>query len=145
MSLSVALNYAVSGLVATQAQIQVLAGNISNAQTPGYSEETLPQNSDSSTNGGAGVVTGTIQRETDTGLQAAVLGQTTISSAAATLASSMTSSVVELTTSRVPVPFGFTHSPPTKILSRTSMGPSWLVAPTANMAAIRSFDATPTG
>ena len=53
MSLDVALNYAVSGLTATQQQLQVVAGNISNAQTPGYSEETLPQFSSTSTNGGA--------------------------------------------------------------------------------------------
>jgi flagellar hook-associated protein 1 len=85
MSLSVALNYAVSGLTATQAQLQVVAGNVANAQTPGYSEETLSQNSDTSTNGGAGVVTGAIQRETNVGLQAAVLNQATISSAASAL------------------------------------------------------------
>jgi flagellar hook-associated protein 1 FlgK len=83
MGLDVALNYAVSGLTATQQQLQVVAGNISNAQTPGYSEETLPQFSSSSTNGGAGVVTGTIQRETDKGLQTALLGQSTLSSATA--------------------------------------------------------------
>ncbi len=78
MGLDVALNYAVSGLTATQQQLQVVAGNISNAQTPGYSEETLPQFSSSSTNGGAGVVTGTIQRETDKGLQTALLGPKSI-------------------------------------------------------------------
>ncbi len=41
----------------------------------------------------------------------------------------ITSSVAELMTSIVPEPFDGTHSPPMKILSRTSMGPScsWLV------------------
>jgi flagellar hook-associated protein 1 FlgK len=80
MSLTVALDYAVSGLNATQAQLQVLAGNISNAQTPGYSEETLSQTSDPVTSGGAGVITGEVQRVTDKGLQSAVLNQTTLSS-----------------------------------------------------------------
>ncbi len=47
MSLDVALNYAVSGLTATQQQLQVVSSNIANAQTPGYSEETLPQFSSS--------------------------------------------------------------------------------------------------
>jgi flagellar hook-associated protein 1 FlgK len=85
MGLEVALNYAVSGLTATQAQLQVVAGNIANAQTPGYSKETLPQFSTVSTDGGAGVITGEVQRATDKGLQTAVLGQTTLSSAASTL------------------------------------------------------------
>jgi flagellar hook-associated protein 1 len=85
MSLSIALEYATSGLRATQAQLQVLAGNISNAQTDGYSEETLAQYSNPVTSGGAGVVTGTIQRVTDKNLLASILGQTTISGAAATI------------------------------------------------------------
>ena len=85
MGLDVALNYALSGLTATQAQLQVVAGNIANAQTPGYSEETLPQFSSVATNGGTAVVTGEIQRATDTGLQSAILGQTTLSSTASTL------------------------------------------------------------
>jgi flagellar hook-associated protein FlgK len=87
MSLTIALNYALSGLNATQAQLQVLAGNIANAQTPGYSEETLPQTSDPLTNGGAGVITGEIQRITDTGLQGELLGQTTLSGAASATSS----------------------------------------------------------
>ena len=82
MSLNIALGYALSGLNATQAQLQVLAGNIANAQTPGYSEETLPQTSDPLTSGGAGVVTGVIQRITDSSLQGELLAQTTLSGAA---------------------------------------------------------------
>ncbi len=82
MSLNIALEYALSGLNATQSQLQVLAGNIANAQTPGYSEETLPQTSDPLTSGGAGVVTGEIQRITDSGLKGQLLGQTTLSGAA---------------------------------------------------------------
>jgi flagellar hook-associated protein 1 FlgK len=85
MSLNIALQYAVSGLTATQAQLQVLSGNIANAQTPGYARESLPQISDSTTSGGAGVTTGDIQRATDRILQASVLQQTSTSSAATTL------------------------------------------------------------
>jgi flagellar hook-associated protein 1 FlgK len=84
MSLDIALQYAVSGLDAMQAQIQVASGNIANAQTPGYSEETLPQTSDPATNGGAGVVTGEVQRATDPLLQQALLGQATTAGNAAT-------------------------------------------------------------
>ena len=43
MSIGSALETALSGLTATQAQIQVISGNIANVQTPGYSRETLPQ------------------------------------------------------------------------------------------------------
>ncbi len=72
MSLDVALQYAVSGLTATQAQLQVISGNIANAQTPGYSDETLPQTSRSSaTTAAPAVVTGEVQRATDKILQAA--------------------------------------------------------------------------
>src|SRR6202034_1760416 len=39
----------------------------------------------------------------------------------------ITSSVAELMTSIVPETFDGTHSPPMKILSRTSMSASWLV------------------
>jgi flagellar hook-associated protein 1 len=85
MSLNIALQYAVSGLTATQAQLQVLSGNIANAQTPGYSNETLPQISTSAISGGSGVTTGEIQRATDKILQAAVLQQTSTAGAASTL------------------------------------------------------------
>ena len=89
MSLNVALQYALSGLSASQAQLQVVSGNIANSQTPGYSLETLPQLADAMGGGGAGVVTGAIQRATDKFLQAAVLNQTTQSGAASTLDSYM--------------------------------------------------------
>lgn len=85
MSLNIALQYAVSGLAATQAQLQVLSGNVANAQTPGYSRETLPQSSNTATSGGAGVTTGEIQRATDKILQAAVLEQTSTEGAASTI------------------------------------------------------------
>jgi flagellar hook-associated protein 1 len=85
MSLSVALQYAVSGLNANQAQLQVVSSNVANAQTPGYSRETLPQEADPQTLGGAGVVTGAVQRATDSILQGAVIDQTAQSGSASTL------------------------------------------------------------
>ncbi|HZT50567.1 MAG TPA: flagellar hook-associated protein FlgK, partial [Stellaceae bacterium] len=84
MSLNIALQYALSGLSANQAQIQVLSGNVANAQTPGYARETLPQTSTPATFGGAGVITGQVQRAADGILQTAVLHQTSAAGAAST-------------------------------------------------------------
>jgi flagellar hook-associated protein 1 FlgK len=84
MSLDVALQDAVSGLRATQSQIQVLSGNIVNAQTPGYSEETLSQTSVMVPTGGAGVETGIVQRASDQILTANLATQTSTASAAST-------------------------------------------------------------
>jgi flagellar hook-associated protein 1 len=85
MSLDIALQNAVSGLRASQAQIQVVAGNISNAQTPGYNEETIPLETQVTPSGGAGVITGTIQRATNQILAANLLTQTTTAANASTL------------------------------------------------------------
>lgn len=85
MSLDIALQNAVSGLTATQAQIQVLSGNISNSQTPGYAAETLPQFATGSNNGGAAVVTGEVQRATNIILQRSILNQTSLSGNAGAL------------------------------------------------------------
>jgi flagellar hook-associated protein 1 FlgK len=87
MSLDIALQSALSGLRASQAQMQVISGNISNAQTPGYSEETLSQQTQVTPAGGAGVLTGTIKRATDQILASNLLSQTTTASAASTLSS----------------------------------------------------------
>jgi flagellar hook-associated protein 1 FlgK len=84
MSLDVALQDALTGLRATQAQIQVISANIANAQTPGYSEETLSQTSVTTPAGGVGVQTGVIQREADKLLSANITQQTSAASAAAT-------------------------------------------------------------
>lgn len=85
MSLDIALQSALSGLRASQAQLQVISGNISNAQTTGYSDETLGQTSQQTPAGGSGVVTGVIKRATDQILSSNLLSQTTVASNASTL------------------------------------------------------------
>lgn len=62
----------------------MLSGNIANAQTPGYSEETLSQTSATVPAGGAGVDTGIVQRESDPILTANLATQTSAASAAST-------------------------------------------------------------
>ncbi len=84
MSIESALQTALSGLRATQAQIQVVSSNIANVQTPGYSRETLPQ--ETVVNSAAiSVDTGVIQRVVDPVLQTNLLNQTTTASEATTL------------------------------------------------------------
>src|SRR3569833_225899 len=65
MSLTQALNTALSGLNATQASVSVDAGNIANAQTPGYVRKVavLTQNSVGTT--GASVQVAAINRVLD--------------------------------------------------------------------------------
>lgn len=84
MSIESALQTALSGLQATQAQIQVISGNVSNVQTPGYSRETLPQ--ESVVNSVAtSVETGAVQRVVDQVLDTNLTNQMTTASAASTL------------------------------------------------------------
>jgi flagellar hook-associated protein 1 len=85
MSLEIALQNALSGLIATQNQLQVISGNITNAQTPGYSEEVLPQFPQANSTGGAGTVTGTVQRVTSYALQQSLTEETTVAGASTTL------------------------------------------------------------
>jgi flagellar hook-associated protein 1 FlgK len=64
MSLSGALNAAISGIGANQRQIQVISGNVSNANVEGFTKKSLPQSTQVvglDTNGG--VETGVVQRE----------------------------------------------------------------------------------
>lgn len=84
MSLSSALATALSGLSATQAQIQVISGNIANVQTPGYSRETLPQETVVSSVANS-VETGAVQRVVDQVLNTNLTNQITAASAASTL------------------------------------------------------------
>lgn len=85
MGLEIAQQIALSGLTATQAQIQVIAGNIANVQTPGYSNESMAQVSVVEPNGGSGVATLAVQRATDKTLQNNLLAQTTTATNATTL------------------------------------------------------------
>lgn len=84
MGLDVALQNALTGLQATQTQIQVLSSNIANAQTPGYQEETVSQTPVVTPSGGAGVETGIIQRVADQLLTTNLANQTSVASAAST-------------------------------------------------------------
>lgn len=65
-----ALNNAISGLRAAQQQMSVISQNISNATTPGYSRQTLPQSAQSLTSNGqpVGVLTANIIRSVDLNL-----------------------------------------------------------------------------
>jgi flagellar hook-associated protein 1 FlgK len=84
MGLDVGLQDALTGLRATQAQIQLISGNIANAQTPGYSEQTLTETPIRTPAGGAGVQTGIIQRISDQLLTQSLNKQTSTASAAST-------------------------------------------------------------
>src|SRR5580658_379994 len=85
MSLGGARANDVSGLTAAQANLTLISGNIANAQTPGYSRETLPQTSQILDNNGSGVDTGVAQRVSDQVLTASVRSQTSVTAAANTL------------------------------------------------------------
>lgn len=84
MGLDVALQNALTGLQATQTQLQVLSSNIANAQTPGYQEETVSQTPIVTPAGGAGVETGIVQRVSDQILTTNLATQTSVASAAST-------------------------------------------------------------
>jgi flagellar hook-associated protein 1 FlgK len=81
MSLGLALQDAVTGLRATQTQIQVLSANVANAQTPGYSEEYATQTPITTPAGGAGVDTSIIQRVSNQLLTSNLATQTSAASA----------------------------------------------------------------
>lgn len=59
------LDAALSGLRAAQEQMAVLASNIANASTPGYTRKTLPQETRVAENISIGVATGSITRSVD--------------------------------------------------------------------------------
>jgi flagellar hook-associated protein 1 len=84
MSIESALWTALSGLRATQAQIQVVSGNVANVQTAGYSREILPQQTVVNA-ASTSVATGAVQRVVDQVLNTNLTNQTTIASAASTL------------------------------------------------------------
>src|SRR5215469_3752235 len=69
MNLSDALTTALAGLRVTQASLSVTAGNVANANTPGYIEETSDQVETAAGNAGVSVNTAGINRELDTLVQ----------------------------------------------------------------------------
>jgi flagellar hook-associated protein 1 len=70
MGLSQALSVALAGVNVTQQGLSVIAGNVANANTPGYVEETVtPVEVASGTSGGAGVDSSGINRNLNTLLQ----------------------------------------------------------------------------
>lgn len=69
MSLAQALATAVSGLRASQAGLAIVAGNVANAQTPGYVRKTMDQVATSAGNLGVSVRVAAINRELDEYIQ----------------------------------------------------------------------------
>lgn len=69
MGLTQALGASLSGLQATQAGLSVVAGNVANAQTPGYVARTVTQVETVSPGGGNGVNVSGINRQLDTYVQ----------------------------------------------------------------------------
>ncbi len=69
MSLTQALATSLSGLQATQTSLSVVAGNVANAQTPGYIAQSVTQVATSSSGGGSSVQVSSINRLLDTFVQ----------------------------------------------------------------------------
>src|SRR6185312_10510055 len=65
MGLSQALTAAAAGLHATQAGLSIVAGNVANANTPGYVRKTVNQVSTSAGGATIGVRVGDVQRQLD--------------------------------------------------------------------------------
>ncbi|HVY16218.1 MAG TPA: flagellar hook-associated protein FlgK [Rhodopila sp.] len=75
MSLNSALSIATSGLANINAQFITMSQNVANVSTPGYTEETTPQQSVTAGGIGMGVRTGITTRATDVALQAELSAQ----------------------------------------------------------------------
>jgi flagellar hook-associated protein 1 FlgK len=69
MGLTQALATSLSGLQATQTSLSVVAGNVANAQTPGYIAQSVTQVATSSSGGGSSVQVSSINRLLDTFVQ----------------------------------------------------------------------------
>jgi flagellar hook-associated protein 1 len=82
MDVTLSLQNALTGLQAAQANLAVISSNISNAQTPGYSRETVPLVSQVVGDAGAGVLVGLTQRQVDDNLAKSARQQDTATSAA---------------------------------------------------------------
>src|SRR5579885_1502042 len=82
MDVTLSLQNALTGLQAAQANLAVISSNISNAQTPGYSRETVPLYEQIVGDTGAGVLAGLPQRQVDQNLANSAMQQDTVASAA---------------------------------------------------------------
>ncbi|MBN8530425.1 MAG: flagellar hook-associated protein FlgK [Alphaproteobacteria bacterium] len=105
MSLSLALNTALSGLAVNKAALDVLAHNVANANTPGYSRQVLEQSPVILTGIGAGVQIDQVSRKVDDYLQRAIRDRNSVVGGADVLNDYM---------SRLQVMFGEPESDPTK-------------------------------
>jgi flagellar hook-associated protein 1 len=85
MSLILSLDNALTGLQAAQTNLAVLSNNISNANTPGYSQEVVTQTAIDDGSGGQGVATSPAERISDPILVANLNAQNTTTSAANTI------------------------------------------------------------
>jgi flagellar hook-associated protein FlgK len=82
--MDIALQNALTGLQAAQTNLSIISSNISNAQTPGYSRESVPMQPQILGGVGAGVSVGLTQRQVDDSLSRSVRNQDTTASAATT-------------------------------------------------------------
>src|SRR4051795_427485 len=76
MSLTQALNTALSGLKATQAGMSLIASNVANAQTPGYVRKTLDLATTTADGAGSRVRIGAVNREIDKYIQSQLRTET---------------------------------------------------------------------
>jgi flagellar hook-associated protein 1 len=84
-NLALSLNNALTGLQAAQANLSLISSNIANAQTPGYSRQTLTQQTQYIAGQAAGVTPGVSQRVEDPILASSLWSQQSTTSAASTL------------------------------------------------------------
>ena len=85
MDVTMSLQNALTGLQAAQQNLAVISSNITNAQTPGYSRETVPLSTQIVGNAGAGVLVGVTRRQVDENLANSARQQDTATGAANTM------------------------------------------------------------
>src|SRR5690348_12219288 len=86
MELALSLENALSGLQAAQTNLSLISANVANANTPGYSRQTLDNVTAQIVDGqGAGVNTGLATRLSDSIAKANLIAQQSATSAADTL------------------------------------------------------------
>ena len=85
MSLTIAMQSAVSGLNAAQLALQVTSANVSNANTPGYTRKTTSVETNILNGMGAGVLTSNVVRSVDIALQQQLRNQSSNAGSSDTL------------------------------------------------------------